>query len=545
MCRSAGIRPVMITGDHPLTAEVIARRVGIIHGEGKAVMTGRELAQLPLEEFEDKVEKIRVYARVAPEQKLKIVKALQDKGHFVAMTGDGVNDAPALKRADIGVAMGITGTDVSKEASHMILLDDNFATIVKAVREGRRIFDNIRKFIKYTMTSNSGEICHHFPGALPRSAHSPVTDPHPVDQPGHRRRPRSGPGRRAGGEKHHEPPPQAPEGKHFRQRSRHTSSGSGCSWAPFPSLTQALFIDSSQTHWQTMVFTVLCLSQMGHVLAIRSEQDSFFKQGTNKPLLGAVLLTFALQMATIYVPFLNPIFKTEPLTAGELAVTILLSTVVFLAVEIEKAVKRSKSIIESVENTRLNLLIAKAKGLADDKGIRLLIEEAVDFAVITRAMEITDEKLKQVNEQIKEERAEKARVVSLLEKVADKTKEEKTRYLFDNSVSEELIIEIAKVDQGVLDAVKKSMEEEMKEKQRLAEEEAARKKAEAEGPALENIKPEELLAYIESIREIMEFSDQEKEIRTMCEQSSIPKALVDIAVSEPDKLDELEKKAGA
>jgi hypothetical protein len=208
-----------------------------------------------------------------------------------------------------------------------------------------------------------------------------------------------------------------------------------------------------------------------------------------------------------------------------------------------KSSERRPDVIEIVENTKLNLLIAKAKGLPGDTGIRFLIEQAVDFKVITKALEITAEKLEQVHQQIKKERAERARVATLLEKAADKTNEEKVRHLIDNNVAEELIMEMAKVDQGVLDTVNKAMEAELKEKQRLAEEEAARKKAEAEGPALEDMTPEDMLAYIESIREIMEFSDQEKEIRVMCEQSSIPKALVDIAVSEPDKLDELEKKA--
>ncbi len=349
LCRSAGIRPVMITGDHPLTARSIATRLGILEDGDEGVMVGRELEQLSEDEFAKRVESIRVYARVAPEQKLKIIMALQDRGQFVAMTGDGVNDAPALKRADIGVAMGITGTDVSKEAAAMILLDDNFATIVKAVKEGRRIFDNIRKFIKYTMTSNSGEI---WTIALAPLLGLPipllpihilwinlVTD--------------GLPGLALAAEPSEkgimERPPRHPTESIFAQGLGVHIIWVGLLMGAVSLLTQNWFLKTGQAHWQTMVFTVLCLSQMGHVLAIRSERESLFSQGlfSNKPLAGAFLLTFVLQMATIYVPQLNIVFKTAPLTFGQLAVTLALSTVIFLAVELEKLVKRRRNHLQS------------------------------------------------------------------------------------------------------------------------------------------------------------------------------------------------------
>ena len=204
---------------------------------------------------------------------------------------------------------------------------------------------------------------------------------------------------------------------------------------------------------------------------------------------------------------------------------------------------RRPDVIRIVEKTKLDLLIAKANGLPGDEGIRLLIEEEVAPEVITSALEITGEKLKQVNTEMEKEGAERTRVAKLLEALAGKSDAEKVKHLFTSNVSEKLIIEMAKVDQDAIDAVKQAMEAELKEKQRLEEEAAARKKEEAAGPPLEEIPPDEMLEHIEAIREIMEFSDQEKEIRVMCEQSAIPKALVDIAVSEPDKLDELEKKA--
>ena len=342
-CLAAGIRPIMITGDHPATALAIARDLGITAGGAGAVITGSELAQLDDAALLAAVPRVAVYARMDPAQKIRIVQALQSHGDFVAMTGDGVNDAPALKAADIGVAMGRGGTDVAREASALVLLDDNFATIVGAVREGRRIFDNIRKFIRYALTGNSGEIWVLFlapllgmPIAL-LPIHilwvNLVTDGLPglalAAEPAEK-----GVMQR---------PPRAPNESVFAHGLWQHALFVGLLMGGLCLAVQAWALQQGNAHWQTMVFTVLTLGQMAHVLAIRSERESLFSQGlgSNLPLLGAVALTLVLQLATIYVPWLQPVFRTQPLSAAELALCFGLAGVVFSVVEIEKAWRRA------------------------------------------------------------------------------------------------------------------------------------------------------------------------------------------------------------
>jgi P-type Ca2+ transporter type 2C len=345
LCKSAGITPVMITGDHPATALAIAERLGIANPD-EQVLTGPDLDEISDDQFEKIVRQVRVYARATPAQKIRIVKALQDLDEYVAMTGDGVNDAPALKRADIGVAMGQKGTDVAREASQLVLLDDNFATIVTAVREGRRIFDNIRKFIKYTLTSNSGEIWVLFLApflGLPLPLlpiHilwiNLVTDGLPglalVTEPEER-----GIMKRS---------PRPPNESIFAHGLWQHMVWVGLLIGAVSLIAQSWSFNAGSDTWQTMVFTTLTFAQLAHVLAIRSERESLFSIGifSNRYLIGAIVLTILLQLMTIYVPFLQPIFKTQPLTFNELAICCALSSLVFIAVEIEKWLIRDKNI---------------------------------------------------------------------------------------------------------------------------------------------------------------------------------------------------------
>lgn len=342
-CRTAGIIPVMITGDHPETARFIAEEIGILT-PGRISVTGTELAAMSDDLFKTKVNDISVYARVSPEQKLRIVRALQANGHFMAMTGDGVNDAPSLKAADIGVAMGINGTDVSKESADMILLDDNFATIVNAVKEGRRIYDNIRKFVKYIMTCNGAEIWTIFLAPL-MGLPMPLLPIHILwinlvtD---------GLPGLALANEKEEKDimkrPPRPSEESLFAGGIAIHIIWVGLLMAGLTLGTQAWAYHSGREHWQTMVFTVLSFAQLAHVLAIRSEKEFLYRQGifSNLPLAGAVFLTVLLQMAVIYLPFANKIFKTQPLSVAEFLICLGVAAVLFHAVELEKLIRYRK-----------------------------------------------------------------------------------------------------------------------------------------------------------------------------------------------------------
>jgi Ca2+-transporting ATPase len=344
-CEDAGIKTVMITGDHKVTAAAIARELGILK-ENDLTLTGSELDSLEEKEFEDRVERVSVYARVYPAHKLRVVEALKKKGYVVAMTGDGVNDAPALKAADMGIAMGITGTDVSKEASSMILTDDNFASIVSAVEEGRNIFKNIRNFITYGLTCHIGEVLivliailgwqilplmavqilwiNLITDGLPPMALSVE----PPDRGLMRQKPRN-----------------VEEGLITR---REITAGLGIgilvTLQALIVLVWSLESGFSLSKLQTMVFTLVVFSEMFNAFNWRSDRYSVFSLGlfTNKALIYAVLTTVVLQLMVIYVPFLQLAFSTVPLSLPEWGIILALASTTLISMEIVKHINNGK-----------------------------------------------------------------------------------------------------------------------------------------------------------------------------------------------------------
>ncbi|MFM7312798.1 MAG: cation-translocating P-type ATPase, partial [Cyanobium sp.] len=336
ICRQAGIRPVMITGDHPLTARAIGAAIGLTAADGE-VMLGRELEAMGDAALKEAVCRCSVFARVAPEQKLRIVKALQASRQVVAMTGDGVNDAPALKQAHIGVAMGITGTAVSKEAADMVLLDDNFATIVNAVEEGRLVYANIRRFVKYILGSNVGELITIASAPLLGLVGVPltplqilwmnlVTDGVPAlalalepREDGLMQRPPAEPGESI-----------------FARGIGSYILRIGVVFAAIVIVMMAIASRHSEP-WATMVFTTLCLAQMGHALSARSDLPLLQVNPLSNPwLLWAVALTSLLQLALLYVPALSGFFGTQPLSGRDLLICVGFSLLFFLYLELEK-----------------------------------------------------------------------------------------------------------------------------------------------------------------------------------------------------------------
>lgn len=315
-CRRAKIKPVMITGDHRITAEVIAKDIGILT-EGSITLDGQELDQMSDPELIKAVDKISVYARVSPRHKLRIIRALKKKGHIVAMTGDGVNDAPAIKEADIGISMGQTGTDIAKEASAMILRDDNFATIVGAIEEGRGIYNNIRKFIRYLLGCNIGEVLTMFLASL---AGMPipllpvqilwvnlVTDGLPAMA--------LGIDKNKDGLMNH--PPRDPKESIFAQGlgMKILIRGIQIGLSTIIVFWVGLRLGESLELARTMAFATLVFTQLLHVFDCRSEERSAFDIGffTNFYLDLAVFSSVFLELMVIYLPFFQDIFKTVSL----------------------------------------------------------------------------------------------------------------------------------------------------------------------------------------------------------------------------------------
>lgn len=336
-CMEAGIRTIMITGDHPLTAKSIAERIGIIRNSEETVMTGKELENLSVEELSNRLNTTRVFARVTPEQKLNIIQAIQNKGQFVAMTGDGVNDAPALKKANIGIAMGITGSDVSKEASDIILLDDNFSTIVSAVKEGRKIYDNILKFIKYTFITNSSEM---FTIVLAGLLGFPLPV-YPVHILWINLVSDGLPGISLAFEKGEENlmkrPPKNPNESILNQNFLLGTLVMGLLIACITICSVHLFMETFPNEWRTMAFTILSYSQLSQLLTIRSDKPFYNSSFLQNPfLVVTIVLTFGLQILILYLPFTQRVLKVQPLTAKELLICISISLLLFCIFEMKK-----------------------------------------------------------------------------------------------------------------------------------------------------------------------------------------------------------------
>lgn len=369
IAKGAHIRSVMITGDHPATAEAIARELKILE-PGARVATGSDMRSMGDEELDSIVEQVRVFARVDPEHKLRIVDALQRKGHIVAMTGDGINDAPALKASNIGIAMGITGTDVSKEAADMVLTDDNFASIVRAIEEGRGVYDNIRKYLIYLLSSNAGELLTMFTGVMFASLLGLVSAEPGLFLPLFAGQLlwinliTDGPPALALGVD-----PKDPDAMRRHPRQHGTGVLTGEDWwhligigvvmmigtiavldAYYPGGLFTLFASGTgpnaadETHARTMAFTTLMMFQLVNVYNCRSSRRSAFTGFfDNRWLFAAVVVSLATQILVIYLPVLQSAFHTSPLSGFDWLVAVVVASTLLIVMEFTKLAMRTRS----------------------------------------------------------------------------------------------------------------------------------------------------------------------------------------------------------